>query len=377
MKLLHTSDWHIGRMLLGFSLLSDQRYFIEQFFTLCKEERPDAILISGDLYNRAVPSAEAVILLDQALSTLVQGHSIPVLAIAGNHDSPQRLSFGASLLQEQGLYLSGVSTRTPSRVVLPAHPDTAFWLLPYFTLPEVRALFPEKTIESYSQGFSAFLEEIEPHLPSTSQNVLLAHGFFMPFSKEDYQTEFSGSELPVGSIDAIDCTKAAALFDYLALGHLHAPQKVLYPHVRYSGSPLKYSLSESMQKKSVTLVEINNNSVAIEQRTLPALRDVRVLEGAFEALLLGPPSEDYLFARLRESGGILYALERLRTVYPNLLGLSFSENLSQNRQLSATHLSERPMGELFSLFYEEVTDAPLSTEGQKLVEGILLEERLG
>lgn len=369
MKIIHTSDWHIGRLLFEYPLLEDQRHFLEQFIRYAADIKADAILLAGDLYNRAVPSAGAVELLDWALSQLVLEHHIPVLAIAGNHDSPQRLAFGARLMRQQGLYIASSPTRRIQSVTLGAGAGAVtFWLLPFFTAASVRGLFPEREILTANDAFLALMEENRPFIDSRATNILIAHGFFSSLgARAAEDAVFSQSELPIGASDVMNLTPFGNLFDYLALGHLHAPQQAGGPYSRYCGSPLKYSLSEARQKKSVTVLTIERKGdIALSFPTFSPLHELRSISGSFAALCdsknqNGEPLDDYVFANITDDGAILYAMDKLRQVFPNILGLSFAPPEKNGRAaLSREELVHRPVDELFCEFFLQVTGSPAS-----------------
>lgn len=378
MKILHTSDWHIGRGLFDYSLLEDQRHFIDEFTALAVAERVDAVIIAGDLYNRSVPSPAAVELLDYALCGLVQKNSIPVLAVAGNHDSPERLEFGARLLCGAGLHIAGTPRLPLERVKISSGAcAVTVWLLPYFTPSDVRGMFPERKISSFNDAFLALIEENAQFLDESETNILVAHGFFAALGGlESESAVFSASELSIGTMDVMDIS-AARNFDYVALGHLHAPQRVSRESARYSGSPLKYSLSEERQKKSVTLLEIHGKGkIDVSQRSIPSLRDVRTVSGDFEKLCeiaaqREKSLDDYVFADITSSGAVLYAMDKLRRVFPNILGLRFAAAISGEGEAALPPGGGlRPMDEMFSQFYESVSGEALSEARRAVVQTI-------
>ncbi|MDD2955623.1 MAG: exonuclease SbcCD subunit D [Oscillospiraceae bacterium] len=356
MKFIHTSDWHIGRVMNDFSLLEDQRFLLCQLEALLVRERPDALVVAGDLYDRSVPPADAVALLGGFLSRVAGEMSIPVLAVSGNHDSAQRLAFGSSLLQRSGLYLEGIYRKDIARVTLqdelgPVH----FYLLPYLEPALVRADFPEEKIKSYDDAFRLVIQHNLPAIPAEDRCVLVTHGFFS-YLRDPDSIVCSESEVSLGGGDLIDA-RHMDLFDYAALGHIHRPQWVREPRMRYSGSLYKYSVSEAENQKSLTAVELRaKGEVSVSFPVLPVLRDLRVLSGSFDELSHGSPgakdAEDYIFARLSDQMLIPGAMARLRSVYPNILGLSLSRSGS-GAGLSQSFRTKSPE-ELFQDFYREV-----------------------
>lgn len=370
MRILHTSDWHIGRSLFDFSLLEDQKHFFRQLYDIIREQKVDAVVVSGDLYDRSAPSSEAVALLDEVFRTLIFDCNVPVLAIAGNHDSPRRVDYGNRLFEACGLYLAGTVQKEIRKVTLQdQHGPIHFLLLPYFVPHEVRLLMENSELSGFSQAFAALMEANEPRFDPKERNVLLAHGFFMD-NKSDIS--FSTSEHAVGPSELCDLSPAR-FFDYIALGHLHHGQSAGLNQARYSGSPLKYSISEAAQRKQVLLVDMEEKgSVAITEVPIKPLRDLRVIRGTMDQLLEQPQqSEDYVFAEIESDGPVLHAMSRLRAVYPHILGLSFCQNMSSFLPEQHFDAKEEPLEELFSRFYQEIKGESIPDEKQQLIHNII------
>lgn len=368
MKVVHTSDWHIGRTLGGYSLLEDQEYFLKQLTAFLVEQRADALIVAGDLYDRAVPSAQAVALLDRFLSDIVLQKKIPVLAIAGNHDSPERLSFSNRFLEQGGLYLQGTVEQGVKRVDLG---QVHFYLLPYLEPAAVRQLLPDEDIRTFDQATESVARHFLYNQLRKERNILISHGFWINQSNSpETSTEFSESERSVGGSDAVDLSRFS-MFDYIALGHLHAPQQAA-TNARYSGSPLKYSVSEAKQRKSVTLLDIGENGIEVSTHTFSPLRDVRVIEGTL-AEVVKSPSDDYVFVNLTDREYQLDAIGSLRGAFPHILGLQYVRIQYQNA-VSGTEavLSKSPL-ELFGEFYQSSTGEQMQPEQKKLI-GQLLDE---
>lgn len=357
MKFIHTSDWHIGRTMNDFSLLEDQRFLLRGLEALLEEEHPEALVIAGDLYDRSVPPADAVELLSGFFNRAAGELGIPVLAIGGNHDSPQRLAFGAPLMQRSGLYLEGVYRKDIARVSLrDSFGPVFFYLLPYLEPALVRADFPEASVKTYDDAFCTVIEHNLPAIDPSARNILVAHGFFS-YLKDPDSIARSESEVSLGGSDLIDA-RHMELFDYAALGHIHRPQWVKEPSMRYCGSLYKYSVSEYKSQKSVTIVDLKEKGdLSVSTCSLPVLRDLRVLEGDFDSLLEAQPEEsgreDYVFARLSDRMLIPGAMARLRTVYPNILGLSLTSQGS-GAALTQDFRTKSPE-QLFDDFYFSVT----------------------
>ena len=382
MRFLHTADWHLGRTLSEYTLLSDQNARLQQLIDTAKEQKVDAVIIAGDLYDRSVPPAQAVSLLDDTLYTLTVTLGIPVLAIAGNHDSPQRVAFGSRLYASSGLYVEGEPVKEIRKVTLKDQTGPVdFWLLPYFTPEQVKPWFPEKEIRSYNDAFLALMEENLPRMDHSRRNVLIAHGYYRVVGEASMEEEiFSESEITIGGSDLIDL-HAASDFDYIALGHLHAPQRSGWEKARYSGSLLKYSVSEARQKKGFLLVELDEQGALSHELISPdPVRELRTVRGTLEQLLsANTSSDDFVMVTLTDEGAVLGAMERLRTVFPNALGLRFAAREKDSAPGEISRLTQEELEaqvslspiEMFSKFYQQVREEPLSSERRELVEQVI------
>ena len=334
MIILHISDLHLGRRLHDVSLLEDQRYILQQILDLLDAHGADAILLAGDIYDKAVPSAEAVRVLDWFLTELVE-RKMPVLLVSGNHDSAERIAFGAKIMDSQSVYVSQVFEAPASPVVLQdAYGEVRFYLLPFVKPIHVRRVFPEAEIESYTDAVHTVVDawQIDPD----KRNVLVAHQFV---------TGAVRSESEVISIGGVDDVSGEVLrgFDYVALGHLHRAQKVGTEQIRYSGSPLAYSFSEGDQEKSVTWVELGEKgNVLVSQTKLKPLHPVSTRRGVFQELM-EQSSEDYLRVILTDEEDVPNALNRLRYRYPNLLRLEYD-----NLRTRLAFMEEAACGEQIS-----------------------------
>ena len=357
MRFLHLSDLHFGRSLCEYSLLPDQEHWCRGLLRHLEAERYDAVLIAGDLYDRAVPSGDAVALCDWFLGELAGRLSLPVLCIAGNHDSPQRLSFASSLYRAGGLYMAAIPRRELCRVTLGDQwGEVDFFLLPYLTPGDGRGLFPGEEIRTFQDAYAVLLRENRGLLERCPRKVLLAHGFFGRGAEgQDMELLTSDSEVSVGGSDLVD----ASLFDgfsYCALGHLHACQQAGSPRMWYSGSPLKYSVSEEKQAKAALAVELDGaGAVCVTPVSLPALRDVRTVRGTMEELLAptggGFSSNDYVQITVLTQGTVLGASRQLRNVYPNYLQIRYQNPALQELSLGgAERLARLTMEESYRRF---------------------------
>ncbi len=361
MKFFHLSDLHLGRRMYEFSLIEDQKFILEEILRLAEEKCPDAVVIAGDIYDRAVPSAEAVELFDGFLRALSERH-IPVLCISGNHDSPERIAFGASLMTPSGVYLSPVYNGSVEPVALSdAFGDVRFYLLPFIKPANVRRFYPDAVIESYTDAVCCAVENMEVN--PAARNVLITHQFVTGGVRSDSE------EITVGGTDNVDA-EVFDIFDYVALGHLHGAQKIGRETLRYSGTPLKYSFSEKDQEKSVALVELGaKGDISVSTLLLTPRRDLREIRGTYTELTLrdnyaGSKTEDYIHAVLTDENDVPNALARLRGIYPNLMKLDYDNLRTRSSAVIAAEKRHRTMSgaELFAELYERQNGQKLSAE---------------
>lgn len=370
MKIVHTADWHIGKLLCDYSLLEDQRYWFEQFLHRLEKIRPDALVVAGDIYDRSVPSAEAIALLDDILSHILLELKIPTFLIAGNHDSKERLSFASGLLERSGLYIAGNAERDIRRIELRCQSDGNighFYLLPYIEPHNVKMLYPDKTIKTSDEALRILCRNMTNELDPNAINVLVGHGFFSYGGSREALEGEGEADSSVGGSDLADISMFEA-FDYCAFGHLHSMRTAGCERMRYSGSPLKYSIDEAGQQKSFTVAEIGKGSLSLSFETIHPLRDVRILTGEFTELLehASPDGrDDYIFVHLIDREIALNAVPRLKAVYPNIIGLRYIglNMVSMDRLAEQKNRMAQLSGpELFAGFYENVTAETLSDE---------------
>ena len=367
MRFLHLSDLHLGKRVCEFSMLDDQRYILEQILSLLDSHPVDAVLLAGDLYDKPVPPAEAVRLLDWFLTELSH-RELPVFAISGNHDSADRVAFGSALLAESRVYVSPVFSGPPEPITLTdAHGPVDLYLLPFLKPAMVRHVWPDAPIESYNDALACVLDHCSPD--PARRSVLVAHQFVAGAASCESE------EPSVGGIDWVD----AALFDkfdYVALGHLHSPQKVGRDTLRYCGTPLKYSFSEASQEKSVTVVELfEKGNIKISQIPLKPLRDMRKLRGTYMEVASREfyremNTEDYVQITLTDEEDIPEGIQKLRAVYPNLMRLEYDNRRTrEDREMEAgDHEKEKTPMELFEEFYELQNNQPMNHEQKELAE---------
>ena len=409
MKFIHLADLHIGKRVNAFPMLEDQRYILKQILTILREEQPDGgVILAGDIYDKAIPSAEAVELFDEFLTRLA-ALQIRVFIIAGNHDSPERIAFGNRLLDRSGIYLSPVYDGHVKRITCPdtassvtlstanavdQHADTRpaasaaatasasscppvdVYLLPFLKPANVRRFYPEETIESYTDAMRVAIAHMD--IDPTHRNILVTHQFVTGASRSDSE------DISVGGTDNVDASVFAP-FDYVALGHLHGPQQMGEeggPIIRYAGTPLKYSFSEARHHKSVTVVEIGEKKadgvvdVCIGTRELRPLHDMREIRGSYEELTLranyeGTATDDYIHATLTDEIEVSDAARHLQVIYPNLMKLDYDNARTRgqgNERLELEQLEEKSPLDLFSELFEKQNHKDMTEEQARYVQ---------
>jgi len=378
MKLMHLSDLHIGKRLNEVNLIEDQAYILDQIITLAGTIAPDGILLAGDIYDKSMPSSEAIRLFDDFLSKIAQ-LKIPCFVISGNHDSPERIAFGSSIMAGQNIFMSKVFNGKIEPVSLTdAFGEVMIYMLPFIKPAHVKAFHEGANIESYEEALSQVIESLT--LDQSKRNVLVMHQFI---TGKGTAVDRSDSEsISVGGSDNIDVSVFKA-FDYVALGHLHKPHSIGRETVRYAGSPLKYSFSETQHIKSVTLITLNEKgSILIDALPLVPKRDLRKIKGPIDALLSkeryrDTNLEDYIHVTLTDESEILDAIGRMRQVYPNIMSIDFENNRSRtlSNKTGADSLDDKTDLELFSEFYALQNNEVLCEEKLAIVRDLL--EKLG
>lgn len=374
MKLIHLSDLHLGKRVNEISMLEDQEHILTQIIQIIDGEQPDAVLIAGDVYDKSVPSAEAVTLFDDFLCRLAK-RRLPVLIISGNHDSPERLAFGGRLMERAGVYLSPVYSGSVSPVTLSdEHGEVCFWLLPFLKPSHVRRFFPDETVESYTDAVRTAIRHMA--IDTAARNVLFTHQFVT--GAQTCESE----ELSVGGSDNVDAS-VFDCFDYVALGHLHGPQNIVGSNrIRYCGTPLKYSFSEANHYKSVTVVELGvKGELQVHTIPLTSRHNLREISGTFDELTdrayySATVTDDYLHIILTDEEDVPEALGRLRVIYPNIMRLSYDNTRTRSSQVigSAVQVKSRSPLDLFEELYQLQSNQPMSevqrTFTQELIESI-------
>lgn len=362
MRFIHTADWHLGRSLHGVRLLDEQRAILEQLVSIVADQRPDALLIAGDIYDRATPPGDAIDLLDDTLCTILD-MGVPVIVIAGNHDGPQLINYGSRLFAARSLHIFGKVTNFVQRVTLtdvwgPVH----FYALPYAEPLAMRQALGDEAITNHQTAVTAWTARVFAEHPHGERAVGLAHLFVAGGATCD-----SERQLVVGGTAEVD-SNSFAEFNYVALGHLHRRQQLGASATHYSGSPLKYSFSEAEHHKSINLVDMDADGLyKIENIPLHPQHDVRCITGLLSDVLtnalVDPRPDDYLSVRLLDTGALLDPISRLREVYPNVLETPRIAFLTSTG-LRRTGTDHRTMSveALFADFYEQITGAALSVD---------------
>lgn len=380
MRFIHTADWHLGRLFYGKHLTSDQAYVLEQFHLAVKAMKPDAVLISGDIYDRAVPPIEAVELLNDTLVRLLLEAKVPVIMIAGNHDSPERIGFGSALLARQGLYVKGALTKDLRPVVLDdAHGGVYFMPYPYAEPAAVRQLWQGESVCDHEAALRLVVTESLKSVPAGVRKVALAHAFIAGSAESE-----SERPLAVGASSSVSSAVFAA-FHYTALGHLHNAQRAGSENIRYSGSLLKYSFDEVKHKKGIELIELTGDGAVIRETiALKSRYDVCKIEGYFEEILHDrnayPCTEDYTAIVLKDTQAILDVHGQLAQIYPNLLQIERPYLGTGGRlEMAKNDYRTKSEAELFADFFRQMTGEGLSEEQRavfgKSYEALLAKQR--
>ncbi len=370
MKFAHIADLHIGKRVHDFSMLEDQRYILEEMLRIFDEEKVDGVLIAGDVYDKTVPSAEAVQVFDDFITKLAK-LEMPIYMISGNHDSAERLAFGAQLFENDGVYISPVYEGEVKKVeVEDVYGTVNIWLLPFLKPATVRHALQREDINTYEEGVVAALQGCE--IDTEQRNILVAHQFVTGADRSDSE------ETSVGGLDNVSA-EVFEDFDYVALGHIHRAQKMGRETLRYSGTPLKYSFSEADHKKSVTILELlEKGRVEIHVVPLVPRRDMRKMRGTYmEVTAKDAYTEenkmDYLQITLTDEEDVPGALQKLRTVYSNLMRLEYDNaRTRENREVQAVEAQEQKSElELFEEFYELLNNESMKDEQVEFVEKLI------
>ena len=374
MKFVHTADWHLGKMIHGHSLIEDQRYVLMQLFDKMHELQIPLCIVAGDIYDRSIPSVEAVKVLNEVLEKAILEYKIQIIMISGNHDGGERLNFASSLLNENQLTIESVIRPTMNHVELYDHDGAVvFHCLPYFKPANIQYVLQLPDPLSFDEAMASYLavHPLDPHM----RHVLITHHFIAGTTPSIE----SDSELPlsVGGTYHVS-SEHVAHFDYVALGHLHAPQSISKPTIRYSGSILKYSETEAFHSKGFSVVELTKNEVKIEHIDLKPLRDLRIVQGTLKTILSSPPSSDYVMVYCEDETVVMNAMDLVRQVFPNALKFAYTKDVKriakQTSSLSDETLTQSEV-EVFERFFSDMVSKPLSSNQKELLITIIEEAR--
>jgi len=374
MKFIHLSDLHIGKRVNEYSMLEDQKYILNQILNIIDEEKPDSVIIAGDVYDKSVPSAEAVALFDDFLVKLAN-RDLYVFVISGNHDSPERIAFGGKLMEASKIYMSPVYDGTVTPVTLKDEfGKINIWMLPFVKPVHIRRFNDDIEINSYTDAIKIAVNKLD--IDSTERNLMITHQFVTGADRTESE------EISVGGTDNVDVS-VFEVFDYTALGHIHRPQNCKSEKVRYSGTPLKYSFSESKDNKSVTVAELKEKgNLIVNTIALTPVRDMVEIRGRYEEIMLRSfykdtsYQEDYTHITLTDEDDIPDAIGKLRTVYHNLMKLDYDNLRTRNMNSidGAENLEKKSPFEHFSEFYKKQNNQPMNDNQndfmKKLIEEI-------
>lgn len=362
MKFIHLSDLHLGKRVNEFSMLEDQEYILTKIINIIDEQKPDGVIIAGDVYDKSVPSAEAVELFDDFLVRLSK-RGLLVFVISGNHDSAERIAFGGRLMDKSGVYLSPVyNGKVEPVTVSDTEGEVNIYLLPFIKPASVRRFFPDTEIISYTDAVNAAVDAM--NIDPAKRNVLITHQFVTGAARTESE------DISVGGTDNVDASVFAD-FDYVALGHIHKSQSCTSERIRYSGTPLKYSFSEANDKKTVTVVDMKaKGDISLGFVPLIPKRDMVEIKGTYEELTLKSfwenttYTDDYMHITLTDEEDIPDVLTRLRVIYKNIMKLDYdnTRTRTQNEISGAENVRDKSPFEHFSEFYELQNGQPMSDE---------------
>lgn len=373
MKIIHLADLHIGKRVNEFSMIDDQKYILNQILEIIDKEKPDAVIIAGDVYDKQVPSIEAVELLDSFISDISKRKTTTFI-ISGNHDSAERLAFGSSLMAMGKIYISPVYNGKISKYTLKDDFGSAnFYLLPFVKPSHVKRFFPDEKIESYTDAIKVVVDNLK--LDTSEINILIAHQFVTGASRTESE------EISVGGLDNVDASVFED-FDYVALGHIHRPQKIGTERIRYCGTPLKYSFSEVNDAKSVSIIEINSKE-DFNLRTIPLIpkRDMRKIRGTYEELTTktsyeNTNTDDYIHVTLTDEFNVADAIQKLRVIYKNIMKLEYDNmRTRESRKINLDDMvieNKNPL-EIFSEFYKLQNNKEMNDEQKEIIKKIMEE----
>lgn len=374
MKFIHLSDLHLGKRVNEYSMLEDQEYILTKIINIIDDEKPTGVIIAGDVYDKSIPSAESVQMFDDFLTRLAK-RNLQVFVISGNHDSPERMSFGSRLMDQSGIHISQVyNGQIEPFAMEDEHGVLNVYMLPFVKPAHVKR-FSDESIESYTDAIRVAIAEMK--VDQSARNLLITHQFVTGATRSESE------DISVGGSDNVDVSVFDG-FDYVALGHIHSPQNCTSERVRYCGTPLKYSFSEAKDNKSITVVELEEKGkLSVKTVSLVPMRDMVEIKGRYNEIMLKSfyentsYQEDYIHITLTDEEDIVDAIGKLRTVYHNLMKLDYDNK--RTRSVSqvdgAVDVETKTPIELFSDFYELQNNQPMSDEQKAFVEALIEQVR--
>ena len=371
MKFIHLSDLHIGKRVNEFSMLEDQEFILAKILEIIDLEAPSGVIIAGDVYDKSVPSAEAVRLFDDFLSRLAR-RKMPTFIISGNHDSAERLAFGAQIMGSSGIHLSPVYNGVVEPILMAdKHGEVGIYMLPFIKPAHVRRFYENEEFNSYTGAMEVAIRHM--NVDEKRRNILITHQFVTGASRSESE------EVSVGGSDNVDASVFAP-FDYVALGHIHGPQNCGDARIRYCGTPLKYSFSEAKDEKSVTVVDLEEKGV-LSVRTIPLIpkREMREIKGKYADLMLKSfyenttYTDDYMHITLTDEDDVPDAIGKLRIVYKNLMKLDYdnTRTRTQSEITGAEDVETKSPMQLFGEFYEAQNGQEMSAEQQSFISDLI------
>ena len=373
MKLIHISDLHLGKNLNGFSLLKDQEDILKKIMEIIRKESPDGVIVAGDVFDKSVPPVEAVELFDDFLVQLVM-YKLQVFVISGNHDSPERIAYGGRIMETSGIHLSPVYNGNVMPVTLrDDYGEIKIYLLPFIKPTHVRRYFEEETIESYTDAIRVAIDHM--NVDKTKRNILVTHQFVTDAVRSESE------DISVGGSDNVDAAVFEG-FDYVALGHLHRAQNAGSNQIRYCGTPLKYSFSESADEKSVTVIEFaEKGNLRVRTIELCPLRDMVKIRGSYEEVTARDfyagttYQEDYVQITLTDEEDIPDVIGKLRSIYKNLMKIEYNNKRTrQNAEIACvSDVEKKSPFQIFSEFYEKQNNTEMTSEQAKFMQSLITE----
>ncbi|MEG0291710.1 MAG: exonuclease SbcCD subunit D [Anaerovoracaceae bacterium] len=365
MKFVHLSDLHIGKKINDFSMLEEQKYILNEIYEIIKNISPDGVIIAGDIYDKQVPSNEAVKVMDDFLVDLANINT-KVLLISGNHDSAERISFGARLMETSNVYMAKPYNGTVEKHRIEKDDVKCdIYMLPYIKPIHVRKYFENEDVITYNDAVKVVMDDLS--LDTNNTNILIAHQFVTGAITSDSE------EISIGGLDNVD-GNLFNKFDYVALGHIHRPQQILRKEVRYAGSPLKYSFSESNHKKSITVLEVTKEGgIEIDLIPLEPRNDMREIKGSFDQIIGLQNSDDYMHITLTDEEDIIDGLTKLREIFPNLMRLDYDNTRTrENKQVKGIEIdNNKTILEIFNEFYELQNNKVLNNEQNRYLQDLI------